>query len=204
MSYPPYKFQMRFRGLCAIVPSKPIDKEPFPQPVDFITILVPNLLVSRRLRKHQIMASHYPCVEFRKNQRQEQISTRAPDFIVPWKAPRPAFAFSTERISSSPAWGHRAGLDLDNRPPADPTNPDSEKQSLFWLAKMEKAKKGAGVLKKGLVRPDKPKREEILGRLVMDRGSFKVTKRTDVATFDDFSTYSQIIAWEAFYGKCGG
>ena len=203
MLYPPYKFQMRFRGLCAIVPSKPIDKEPFPQHVDFITILVPNLLVSKtpQASDHGIALSMR---RIQKKSASEQISTRAPDFRAPRKAPRPAFAFSTERISSSPAWGHRAGLDLDNRPPADPTNPDSEKQSLFWLAKMEKAKKGAGVLKKGLVRPDKPKREEILGRLVMDRGSFKVTKRTDVATFDDFSTYSQIIAWEAFYGKCGG
>jgi hypothetical protein len=192
-----YLFQMYFRGLCAFVPSEPIDKKPYPQHVDSITVLVPNLLISKDLRKRQVMSSHYPCIAFDMDQRQKG-STREPDFIIPGK-PSTGLCFLNGEDLSFPGLppGGNPGLDLKNQPASDP---EREKESLFWLAKMERAKKGAGVLRKGLVRPSKPKREEILGRLVMDRGIFKSSYLTSqIATFDDYSTYRQVIAWELLW-----
>jgi hypothetical protein len=196
----PYTFKFHFLGLCAFVPSEPIEIDTFPEVIDHLTVLVPSLLYPRQL-SDTIMLPHYPSLQYQVNQR---LSGDKPVRLVVPKdgATVPedmGLCFlEGEDLTVSAESSDTGKLHLVNGHVgggATAPVPGKNDHSVFWMAHMEHAATGAGTLAPGLVPPAKPSKKILLGRVLLESGTLTTAETVEAVTeFDQGSSYKQQIA----------
>jgi hypothetical protein len=196
---------MFFAGLCAFVPSEPIDGDggSFPDAIDSLTVLIPNLLTPVPLSDKNL-TPHYPSLEYARERRQRG-STKSEELLQPTPDGDEGLCFlAGEEITIRAQSGEPAGkLKLVNGLAGGDTTSSmpANQHSVFWMAKMSKAATDAGMVRPGLLPPAIPDKQDLLGRLTLSRGTLSSnTLVPGVAAFDHGSTYQQQIAkqmvWE--------
>jgi hypothetical protein len=191
-----YTFRIVFAGLCAFVPDRSFDANPGPSSV---TVLLPNLLTPFPL-SNKILTPHYPTLEF--NLAHRQPGSREPTLVRPNQALGDkglCFLLWEELKISAQSLGAAAQIHLVNGHNAsDATRATSaDEHSVWWMAKMDKAAHGAGLVRRDLQPPRTPKRSEIVTRLKLSGGVLSSWELVgDVCTFEPQSTYKQEIARE--------
>ncbi len=197
----PYTFKFHFLGLCAFVPSEPIDVEPFREKIDYLTVLVPDLLQPRKL-SDTMMLPHYPSLQYQVNQRQEG-SDKPERLVIPksgGEAPEDmGLCFlKGEDLAVDAQSADTGGLSLMNgHSGGDATAPvpGRNERSVFWLAHLEHAVAGAGTLRPKLLPPEPPIGNFLRGRLQLKAGALTTAATVGAVTaFDQGSSYNQQIA----------
>ncbi len=162
----PFTFRMVLSGLMVVVPDRP--RSLFGPP-ESLTVLVPNLQKPRTLDGADILDPHFPFLEIPTQSRRES-STREADLEIPSRRTS-LFHLAEEEISIRVP-GLDPALSFNTVKPRDLAHPNSEEEkSLFWLATVEQASPGYGLVNPSLLTADLVGNGDIATRLRIDTGS---------------------------------
>jgi hypothetical protein len=193
-----YTFRIVFSGLCAFVPDRSFDANPGPSS---ITVLLPNLLTPIPL-SNKILTPHYPTLEFDLAQRQpgstKKVPLVRPDSDTAQGDKGLCFLLGEDLKINAQSQG-AAELHLVNgHNGGDATEANNgDRNSVWWMAKLDKAATGAGLARRAMQPPGAPNSSEIISRLQLSRGVLSSWELVSgVCKFDRHSTYKQQIARE--------
>jgi hypothetical protein len=178
-----YTFRIRFSGLCVFVPDRPFDD--FVEPPREVKVLLQNLLRPQSLSNSVdggVLDPHYPMLEFDLSDLHPQ-SPRKPD-LSRQDLGKGACLLIGEEVSFDLNLSGRKGLlfpRVDQQPnPDQETATSRDENSLYWLARIDKASPDTfidpGILNAALALEGEP---SILARLHLQEGSLRVSQRSD-------------------------
>lgn len=199
-----YTFRVLFSGLCAFVPNKPFEQEDGP-PLE-VTVLLQNLLRPASLvgsPDGDALDPHFPSLEFDLADL-HPLSPRKPDLRREDNGKGACLLFG-EDISFDLALPEgverKLSIPATKQPETDLKQSTPENQdSLFWLARLEKAAPDQFVDPKLLDGPLLGGEKLVLARLKLDHGFLRVSRLSErVCSFipvDGVEPYEQQIATE--------
>lgn len=199
-----YTFRVLFSGLCAFVPNKPFEQ--LQDPPDEVTVLLRNLLRPDLLTNEVALEPHFPLVQFDLADLHPQ-SPRRPDLRREETGKAACFLFGEEivfdlSLPKGTARKLKTPTELEKQPRVGQTeSTPQDRESLYWLAKLEKASPNhfvdPEVLTTALSLAGEP---PIIARLKLDHGFFRVSRLSEqVCHFEPSSgndRYEQQIATE--------
>lgn len=207
-----FVFRIHFSGLCAFVFDSPVKEPPdangevLPLQNKEGIVLLQNLIQSRRLSPDpndldetpQFLDSHYPQLEFNMADL-DPANTRIPDLENKITGRGLCLLFGEDltllpdRRAAQPS-----SLSVPRMIPKDPQDPTPPEQgSLWWMATMDDAFPGKGILRQGLEDVAPNEKGEIVARVQITQGDLSTTDRsTQPCTFESpgSKTFKQRIA----------
>lgn len=210
-----YTFRVLFSGLCAFVPDKPFDQ--LNDPPTEVTVLLQNLLRPKPLtlslteqpgesEPPNFLEPHFPLLEFDLSDLHPQ-SHRKPDLSRTDTGKGGCFLFGEEvSFDLNLKKGQKRRLRIPDNPRFQPARQQEEetrfdRESLYWLARLDKASPGNFVEPSLLTSPLSLDGEPaVLTRLKLTHGFLRVSQLSDkVCEFhppDPQRPYRQKIATE--------